>query len=524
MERKDDIGEFINEKLGSAKKVAPANLWDRIDTSLVQRRKRRGMLFFWSGLTALLVIALLIGGLTGYYNPNEAPNKDKNHVLISSEEGVDSSLKQTADASSEKNSELKNDYPLDTISDGDNATTEVDSTNKTSSSKIKTHSEKTTKTSISGVNTTRNNTSKTKTASSIIKKSVAAKNQSSYSVNATPNRKPDALSQQSGMALGISSEKQIDITGNQPNSNTDISTTYYYYNVETKEQFTSKNKAIIDSIRAFHKTKYQSRDVITPEAKINETKKPQEEVATNELALVVPEKDNNAKLPKTNFSVSGHIVPLYFGPSQTESNIDRSLETNDKKGAWNIGFGFMGNYRFNENAMISLGAYYSKMSYTNNNIFVESQVQRDTILNYLRVQNDASINTNKINTFFSGSKFGQIKQEISYVEIPLQFSYLIPKGKFEFSMMGGFSTYFLLDESLTLINEANQELLLGKATNLSTVSLSLNAGVGFNYQLTPKIALDVQPVFKYRIRTLNQGTFDGQTATFSFLTGIRYRF
>jgi len=164
------------------------------------------------------------------------------------------------------------------------------------------------------------------------------------------------------------------------------------------------------------------------------------------------------------------------------------------------------------------------MSYTNNNIFVESQVQRDTILNYLRVQNDASINTNKINTFFSGSKFGQIKQEISYVEIPLQFSYLIPKGKFEFSMMGGFSTYFLLDESLTLINEANQELLLGKATNLSTVSLSLNAGVGFNYQLTPKIALDVQPVFKYRIRTLNQGTFDGQTATFSFLTGIRYRF
>jgi len=525
MERKDDIGEFINEKLDSAKKVAPANLWDRIDSTLEKRRKQRGMLLFWSVLTSLLVIALLVGGLTGYFSPNEAPIEDENRTIVSSEKAIDSNIEQIVDASSEMNSEIKNNSPEGDISNEDKTTTESDSKSTNSISALETNSEKTINSSISEVKSNQKNRSRTKTTnnSNTSNKSVAANTKISYSVDANSYRKPDAISQQSGKAVGqTTGEKLVHATRsqNQTSSNTP---TYYYFDWDTNTQFATKDKAVIDSLRAIRKNNSQIEALINTEDVVEEATASKQEEA-NELEIATTIKDSTPSLPKTNFSITGHLAPLYFGPSQTESAIDRSLELNDKKGAWNLGFGLTANFRMDKNAMLSLGAYYSKVGYTTNNVSVGSQIQRDSILNFLSVQNDASINNNKINSFFAGTQFGQLKQEVSYIEVPLQFNYIIPKGKSEFSIMGGFSTYFLLDDSLTLINEANQELTLGNATNLSTVSLSLNAGVGFNYQLTLRMSLDVQPVFKYRIKTLNQASYNGETATIGILTGIRYKF
>ena len=189
-------------------------------------------------------------------------------------------------------------------------------------------------TSISEVKTKRTNPDQTNTsATSNTSTNKRTNTQSTSSVD--PNHKPVAISQQSGSAIGKPTNQQQLTAVQQQDPSDSATTTYYYYDSQTNEQFVTKNMTVIDSLRRARMVVTKTETIVNPEVMTVETPATNQEEVINELELAATKKDSSPSLPKTDFSISGHVVPLYFGPSQTESAIDRSLELNDKcHGIW----------------------------------------------------------------------------------------------------------------------------------------------------------------------------------------------
>ena len=84
-----------------------------------------------------------------------------------------------------------------------------------------------------------------------------------------------------------------------------------------------------------------------------------------------------------------------------------------------------------------------------------------------------------------------INQALGYIEVPLEIQYALVNNKLGINLIGGFSSFFLSDNKIYSEAESGGKTFLGKANNINNVSYSANVGVGFNYQVSKKIDLNI---------------------------------
>jgi len=118
---------------------------------------------------------------------------------------------------------------------------------------------------------------------------------------------------------------------------------------------------------------------------------------------------------------------------------------------------------------------------------------------------------------------GELSQSFSYLEIPLEAKYVISPRKLGVNLIGGFSTFILNDNSISL-NSSNEKIELGKATNLNKVNFSGNLGVDFDYNITKKIFINVSPMFKYQFNTFSENNGGFKPYYFGLYSGLNFRF
>lgn len=236
--------------------------------------------------------------------------------------------------------------------------------------------------------------------------------------------------------------------------------------------------------------------------------------------------------PKKRWSAGPSVAPVYFDAFGEGSPVHSILVPNSKSGETNLSYGLSVNYEINSRLSIRSGLHKVAYGYDTGDVEFSSSLdgaitdQMDNI-DYARTARNlvvrskagasaVSVNESTTNQSFDASnsnasiaRNGTMSQQFGYLEVPLELNYALVDRKIGVNLIGGFSSLFLINNSVSLTS-GNETTEMGEANNVNDVNFSTNIGLGIDYKITPKIKLNLEPLFKYQLNTFSQvdGTFN----------------
>lgn len=198
--------------------------------------------------------------------------------------------------------------------------------------------------------------------------------------------------------------------------------------------------------------------------------------------------------------------------------------------------GLQVDYRVSGNWRLESGVYFSRIGQVNNNALEFKQNNSELILTgintstgginvaYERVPEDVKrINSPKDTISMGGVDNAKIVQQFDLFEIPFLVKYKMLNRKFSMHVSGGLSPAYLVDNN-TYLEMEDRKYDVGDAGNLNTMIVNTSLGLGFEYLITGKLSVNLEPTFKYALNPLNNNSnFSYHPYYFSWFTGIRLR-
>ncbi|MEZ4797399.1 MAG: hypothetical protein R2785_09525 [Flavobacteriaceae bacterium] len=225
---------------------------------------------------------------------------------------------------------------------------------------------------------------------------------------------------------------------------------------------------------------------------------------------------------KNDIMLKTYIEPTYFSTLEKGSSIDEDLISNDKLGAISIGYGAAIIYEFSKKSRISLGISRANLSYITKNADSTNsngQLMRSYGFNRLNITRSSE----EISAKLGSLSAIDLKQKISLWEVPIEYSYKLIDNKISFKTYGGVSFISLIEDSIIAESSNGNSFTIGNVTNVGKISASLNFGVGLGYDLSDKIELFAEPIFKYYSNIFNQSD-NFKPYSLSTRFGIIYKF
>jgi hypothetical protein len=239
-------------------------------------------------------------------------------------------------------------------------------------------------------------------------------------------------------------------------------------------------------------------------------------IEKNKHKKTKPKEDHNT------FLLKAYIGPNYFNSLEKGSSIDEDLISNRKTAAINISYGAAIVYEFSPRSRISFGIARSNLSYTTKNAdATNSNGQLIKSYGFYRLSINSS--PEEISASLGALSTIDLKQNIGLWEVPIEYSYKIIGRKLNLKTYGGVSFISLSENSITAVSSNGNSLNIGKATNLSKLSASLNFGTGLGYKLSDKLELFMEPTFKYHINLFDHSD-NFKPYGLSARVGLLYRF
>ncbi|AKA35045.1 outer membrane beta-barrel protein [Flagellimonas lutaonensis] len=258
-------------------------------------------------------------------------------------------------------------------------------------------------------------------------------------------------------------------------------------------------------------------------------------------AIAAQEEDENklAQNQGGKWSVGPSVAPVYFDAIGQGSPIHSNFATNTKSGNLNLSYGLSVTYQINERLTVRSGVHKVDYGYDTNEIVFSStlpssgseelknidyaQTSRGLIVESKTTTRSAAENA-VFDILAQSPEFdGRMVQQMGYVEVPVELSYALVNKKFGVNVIGGFSSLFLVDNAVSLESQGFVTEM-GEANNVNDVNFSANAGIGLDYQFTPKIRFSLEPVFKYQLNTFSDTAGDFRPYTIGVYSGVNFRF
>ncbi|MEL6974302.1 MAG: hypothetical protein AAGL29_02790, partial [Bacteroidota bacterium] len=283
----------------------------------------------------------------------------------------------------------------------------------------------------------------------------------------------------------------------------------------------------------------------TTKEKVDETKADEKQSIFDAIAEQQKEANDDFVVVADNgggkWSVGPSIAPVFFGSNGEGSPIHSEFQGASKTGNVNLSYGLTVAYNIGKRLKIRSGVHRVDFGYDTNDVEFSSSVSSSTNAQIDNISyNDTSRNLvlrNSRNAAPEGqatadvfseetSVFdGRMIQQFGYIEVPFELDYALMDKKFGINVIGGISSLFLVDNSIQL-ESPSQNLLteMGEANNANSVNFSTNIGLGFNYDFSPKLQFNLEPVFKYQLNTFSEtaGTF--RPYSVGIYSGIRFNF
>lgn len=259
---------------------------------------------------------------------------------------------------------------------------------------------------------------------------------------------------------------------------------------------------------------------------------------TNPLEELLKEKEagkneDEKEEKQSRWAVSTNASPVYFNSIAEGSSLDSRFNSNKKEYNNTLSFGLGLNYSINKKLVLKTGINNLSLDYNTSDIsFYQSTSSkpiehvdvnsRGRMINIESKLEDngtfISVTGNLLNKFD-----GVINQKISYIEVPVELGYKILDRKFGIELIGGLSTLFLNNNSVSVVTNG-QEMNIGKANNLNNIHFSSNVGLGFKYSFWKSFNANFQPMFKYQINTFSENSSNFKPYFIGLYTGISFSF
>ncbi|MGB7392949.1 MAG: hypothetical protein WA913_01010 [Pricia sp.] len=260
------------------------------------------------------------------------------------------------------------------------------------------------------------------------------------------------------------------------------------------------------------------------------------------LLEIFEEQSDNEELAETSrsrWSAGPSIAPVYFNAMGEGSPIDPGFAANGKSGNTNFSYGLSVAYAVTDKLSVRSGIHKIDYGYDTNNVGFSAT---SSAFSSGRLQNvdysggaenlavsDAATGAESPNSAapefssLNATREGTVAQQFGYLEVPVELDYTLINGKFGVNLLGGISSLFLIDNSVTL-NSGDLSTNIGEASNLNDLNFSTNIGFGINYKVTPTIRLNVEPVFKYQLNTFSNAAGDFRPYSIGIYSGLNFRF
>lgn len=551
MKERKNIDRLFQEKFKDFEAMPPEDSWANIEAKLDKKKKKRIVPFWWklSGVAALLVVGFFI--TKSIYSdgiPTETPIVNQNNL----------NTKGKTDPADLNKKFLKNNVDVqideavtnETNAENPNQASET-ATQKAGSESVKnsvaTSSDQQKNKAASDENkATQKTMHSTKSAVAEGKSNRSLKNKSNSGNDKTIteselDKQQSQLAQNQKNKASEQNQKQ-DANGLTDPNNGEKGIAQNNSGKNDKQiQNTINNKNInLDDLKGT----INSKEVATKETdkKANDTTS-KKSVAKNELEELLNEKEQKLKKESklNRWQLASNVAPVFLGSVSNGSPIDSTLSRNSKSFNTNVGFGIGVSYAVNQKFSVRTGINKVSVSYDTNDISFFTGIQAKTLSNVRPTANSAMIHVESNNPVTATNNFspeegllpfenafvhknsGYLRQEMDYLEMPVEMTYNLLDKKFGIKIIGGFSTFFLQDNNIMLVSDGN-DTMLGEAKNLNDVHFSTNLGLGVKYNFLKAFEFNVEPTFKYQLNTYSTGAGNFKPYIFGIYSGVSYKF
>ncbi len=231
------------------------------------------------------------------------------------------------------------------------------------------------------------------------------------------------------------------------------------------------------------------------------------------------------------WSVGPTVAPVYYNTLQSGSPLNNDLTQNSKSSDNAMSFGVKINYHLSKKFFIQSGVNKLELAYNTKDVSATLSSIKNASNNIntnrsgviLRTNNNLANNLPEINSANKSNVSGNLNQSIEYFELPLEMKYSLYDKKVGLNLVGGFSTYFLTNNSVSIVSQ-NSSIDLGKANNLNSFNFSGNLGVDLDYKLSKSWFINIAPMFKYQFNTYSNSSGNFKPYYFGVYSGLNYRF
>lgn len=256
-----------------------------------------------------------------------------------------------------------------------------------------------------------------------------------------------------------------------------------------------------------------------------------EDIAKQEKDDFLDKKEESGRL-----SIRPNVAPIYYSSIGGGSAMDPQFADSKTQGRVTMAYGLDVAYKISNQLKVRAGISRLNMSYNTPDIAFAA-APRDISLKALNnsptLDNSAviqSVSKSKIEkshsemaNMVSAYADGNLNQELTYIEVPLEVEYSLLDKRFGISLIGGASTLILNDDQISL-HSGLETTELGRAANLNSVSFTTNLGMGFGYNLNKNLNFSVEPTLKYQINGFNGKTGDFKPYFLGVYSGLSFKF
>jgi Outer membrane protein beta-barrel domain len=261
--------------------------------------------------------------------------------------------------------------------------------------------------------------------------------------------------------------------------------------------------------------------------------------------------DNTAK-NSDKWSISALASPTYYGKFSSGSDELSKQIMSSEKAVVSYSGGVALAYRLNKKFSIQSGLFYSSVGQEVNGIYSFAGFQKYVNTkggpNFAVLTTNGTIyttnadvflladgNSNRIITNYNNDVFdpqkvsldyinNTMKQNFSYLELPVFLRYKVIDRTVDFNLIGGFSYNLLVDNSVYTVIDGTK-YVIGTTGGMNMFSISSSVGMGMEYKFSEKLSLNLEPTFRYYINTFSTNSASNfHPYSFGIFSGLSYKF
>lgn len=238
--------------------------------------------------------------------------------------------------------------------------------------------------------------------------------------------------------------------------------------------------------------------------------------------------------------VGPSLAPVYFDSFGNGSPIASNFVNNSKSGSVNMSYGLQVAYKVSRRLSIRSGIHRVDYGYNTQEVgFTSSPMAQPSSLirtisysensKSLVVHSTASGATEPQQPSAtdisapSPARQGSMVQEFGYLEVPVEMQYTLIDKKWGLNVIGGMSSLFLMENSVSL-ESSGTTTEVGESNNMNDLNFSTNLGFGVFYRLNPRLELNLLPMFKYQLNTFSQTEGSFRPYSVGIYSGLSFRF